>query len=68
MSWVSPLGNLIFATVADTCPSCDVDHLDLSLAAWNALTDNSPYSVAKIDWSVASSEIQQCGIWTDTKV
>ncbi|TPX13721.1 uncharacterized protein E0L32_005924 [Thyridium curvatum] len=43
-------GNLIFATVADTCPSCDVDHLDLSLAAWNALTDNSPYSVAKIDW------------------
>ncbi|KAL8684908.1 MAG: hypothetical protein Q9218_008077, partial [Villophora microphyllina] len=32
------VGNVVVATVADTCPGCDRDHLDLSHGAFQALT------------------------------
>lgn len=32
------VGNVVVATVQDTCPSCDENHLDLSEGAFQALT------------------------------
>ena len=49
---VGGAGNAITVTVADTCPSCDQNHLDLSVGAWNQLTGNAPYGTVFIDWSV----------------
>lgn len=45
-------GNSIIATVEDTCPSCDENHLDLSAGAWNQLTDNAAYGTIDICWYV----------------
>jgi len=47
-------GNAITVTVADTCPSCDQGHLDLSEGAWNALTGNAAYGTVNISWWVDS--------------
>ena len=49
---VGGIGNSVTVTVADTCPSCDQGHLDLSVAAWNQLTNNAPYGTVNIDGSV----------------
>lgn len=38
MSVPDGTGKTITATVADTCPSCDPNHLDLSTGAFKALT------------------------------
>ncbi|KAH8669664.1 RlpA-like double-psi beta-barrel-protein domain-containing protein-containing protein [Tricladium varicosporioides] len=43
-------GKSVTATVADTCPSCDAGHVDLSLGAWNALTGNAAYGTINISW------------------
>ena len=45
-------GNTITATVADTCPAseCGSGDVDFSVGAWNALTNNSPWGTAKIQW------------------
>jgi len=43
-------GNGVIVTVADTCPACDATHLDLSIGAWNALTDNAPFGTIFIEW------------------
>lgn len=51
---VGGAGNTITVTVADTCPSCEESHLDLSVGAWNQLTNNAPYGTVNIDWSVFS--------------
>jgi hypothetical protein len=44
------IGTTIEAVVRDTCPSCEENHLDLSEAAWNELTDHSSWSEVWIDW------------------
>ena len=41
---------MITATVADTCPSCDENHVDFSVGGWNELTGNAEYGTANIKW------------------
>ena len=43
-------GNVVTVTVEDTCEGCDENHLDLSVAAWNALTNGHAFSVTDISW------------------
>ena len=43
-------GKSVTVTVADTCPSCDENHLDLSVGAWNTLTGNAPFGTVNINW------------------
>lgn len=47
---VGGAGNVVTATVADTCPSCDETHVDMSVGAWNDLTGNAPYGTVEINW------------------
>lgn len=37
-------GTFVYAKVGDTCPECPENNLDLSLGAWDALTDDSAAS------------------------
>jgi len=50
---VGGTGNTIRATVADTCPAdeCDAEHVDFSIGAWNALTNNAPVGAIQIEWN-----------------
>ncbi|KAK0733774.1 RlpA-like double-psi beta-barrel-protein domain-containing protein-containing protein, partial [Lasiosphaeria miniovina] len=43
-------GNSIIVTVEDTCESCDSNHVDLSIAAWNAITNDAPHGQFHIEW------------------
>ena len=43
-------GKTVTVTVADTCPGCDENHLDLSIGAWNKLTGNAPFGTVNIKW------------------
>jgi hypothetical protein len=43
-------GNTVTVTVEDTCEGCNETHLDLSVAVWNALTNNHVGSVVDIEW------------------
>jgi len=43
-------GNSIIVTVMDTCSTCDEDHIDLSIAAWNALTDDTEFGLLNVEW------------------
>jgi hypothetical protein len=43
-------GNEVWATVADKCPGCDDNHLDLSRGAWNQLTNAAFPSQVGIKW------------------
>jgi hypothetical protein len=45
-------------SVDDTCPGCDENHLDLSVAAWNKLTNGHGYSQVGITWYVPSSSFE----------
>lgn len=45
-------GNVVTVTVADTCPSCDENHIDLSESAWKKLTNNAPDGTVLVDWLV----------------
>ncbi|KAL9104867.1 MAG: hypothetical protein Q9163_000253 [Psora crenata] len=45
------VGNVIVATVADTCPGCDENHLDLSHGAFQALTGGNLDPPGQIDIS-----------------
>lgn len=47
---VGGAGNTIEVVVADTCVGCDQGHLDLSVAAWNALTNGAYPSQVGISW------------------
>lgn len=47
---VGGAGSSITVTVADTCEGCDESHLDLSIGAWNALTDSAPFGTVEINW------------------
>lgn len=47
--WISANGKTIEAKVADTCPSCDSGDLDLSVAAFQALSDLDA-GVVPITW------------------
>ncbi|MCJ1269383.1 hypothetical protein MMC22_009275 [Lobaria immixta] len=47
---VGGAGNSITVTVADTCPSCDANHVDMAVGPWNQLTNNAPYGTVNIDW------------------
>lgn len=47
---VGGAGNSVTVTVVDTCPSCDANHLDLSVGAWNVLTDGAPFGTVNIVW------------------
>lgn len=50
-------GNAVTVTVADTCPVCASTHLDLSIGAWNVLTDSAPSGTIEIEWYwIADSE------------
>lgn len=49
-SGINGVGNTVTVTVQDTCPSCSQDHLDLSVAAWNQLTDSSAFGTDDITW------------------
>lgn len=53
-------GNSVTVTVEDTCPGCNEGHLDLSVAAWETLTNNALYSVVGISWYV--SKLSRCHI------
>ncbi|KAK3694207.1 RlpA-like double-psi beta-barrel-protein domain-containing protein-containing protein [Podospora appendiculata] len=44
-------GNEIVVTVQDSCDSCDKNHLDLSIGAWNELTDDSEWGELNIEWN-----------------
>lgn len=54
MSVTDGVGNEITATVADTCPGCDENHLDLSTGAFEALTGGQldPPGQFSIEWSL----------------
>ncbi len=43
-------GKVIEVTVADSCESCDRNHIDLSVGAWNRLTNSADWGVANIVW------------------
>lgn len=43
-------GSSVELVVADTCVGCHQGHLDLSVAAWNALTNNAYPSQVGISW------------------
>lgn len=43
-------GNTIIATVEDTCPGCDQNHIDFSVGSWNQLTNNAAFGTANIEW------------------
>ncbi|KAH8819137.1 RlpA-like double-psi beta-barrel-protein domain-containing protein-containing protein [Xylogone sp. PMI_703] len=43
-------GNSVLVAVEDTCMGCNQTHLDLSVAAWDALTNGASYSVVGISW------------------
>ena len=43
-------GRVVYANVADLCTGCSEAHLNLSLGAWNALTNNHGPSVVGIHW------------------
>lgn len=45
-------GNTIIATVEDTCPGCDQNHIDFSVGSWNQLTNNAAFGTANIEWWV----------------
>jgi hypothetical protein len=47
---VGGAGNSVIVTVADTCPSCNEDHPDFSVGAWNRLTDSAPFGTIKVNW------------------
>jgi hypothetical protein len=47
---VGGVGNTIIITVEDTCEGCDENHIDLSVEAWNALTNGHVFSVTGIAW------------------
>lgn len=49
---VGGAGNAVEVVVADTCPGCDRGHLDLSVAAWDALTGGAYPSQVGISWCV----------------
>jgi len=43
-------GNTIIVKVQDTCEDCDGDHVDLSMGAWDALTDGAPWGQIYTEW------------------
>ena len=43
-------GNGVTVTVADTCSACDSTYLDLSIGAWNLLTDSDLFGTINIEW------------------
>jgi expansin (peptidoglycan-binding protein) len=43
-------GNSVTVVVEDTCPSCASTHLDLSIGAWNILTDGAEFGTINIKW------------------
>ncbi|KFY68818.1 hypothetical protein V496_00773 [Pseudogymnoascus sp. VKM F-4515 (FW-2607)] len=47
---VGGTGNTIIVTVQDTCAGCDENHVDLSVAAWNLLTNGHEFSVTGVSW------------------
>ncbi|RFU34888.1 hypothetical protein B7463_g1460, partial [Scytalidium lignicola] len=51
---ISGEGNTVIVTVEDTCMGCDETHLDLSVTAWNTITNNSLYSSVGISWAFCS--------------
>ncbi|KAF1821481.1 uncharacterized protein K489DRAFT_410950 [Dissoconium aciculare CBS 342.82] len=51
-------GNSVVVTVDDTCPGCDENHLDLSVAAWNKLTNGHGYSQVGITWHFCNANGQ----------
>ncbi|KAK4185732.1 hypothetical protein QBC35DRAFT_502993 [Podospora australis] len=44
-------GNSLIVTVADTCASCEGDHVDFSEAAWKKLTDGDEAGVVNLEWA-----------------
>jgi len=47
---VNGVGNSIIVTVKDTCASCAKNHIDLSVGAWDALTNCSPWGIFRARW------------------
>ena len=45
-------GNTVVEKVQDTCPSCDENHIDFSVGAWNQLTNNAAWGTVNIEWYV----------------
>ena len=43
-------GNSVVVTIADSCEACKDDDVDLSVAAWNMLTDTSQPGRLAIEW------------------
>lgn len=45
-------GNVIYPKIADTCSACtsDTAHVDLSIGAWDRLTNNAALSNVKVLW------------------
>jgi expansin (peptidoglycan-binding protein) len=49
---VGGIRSSIIVTIEDTCPSCNKTHLDLSVGAWNRLTENAAFGTVDISWHV----------------
>lgn len=49
---VGGAGNTLVVQVEDTCMSCGEGDIDLSVAAWNDLTDSAPWGTFDISWYV----------------
>ncbi|KAF4634784.1 hypothetical protein G7Y89_g3303 [Cudoniella acicularis] len=47
---VGGAGNTATATIADTCPSCDDGHVDMSVGVWNAVTGGAAWGTVNIEW------------------
>ncbi|KAK5656417.1 hypothetical protein OQA88_4798 [Cercophora sp. LCS_1] len=49
-------GRSIRVVVKDTCPTCEPNHVDLSVGAWNSLTDGAEPSEFHIKWRFVDDE------------
>jgi expansin (peptidoglycan-binding protein) len=43
-------GKSVTVTVKDTCTGCKRTHIDLSIGAWNHLTNNAPFGTVNLEW------------------
>lgn len=49
---VGGAGNTVIVQIEDTCESCDENHIDFSVGAWNELTNSAAFGTIDISWYV----------------
>jgi len=50
-------GNVVTVQVEDTCPSCGEGDIDLSVGAWDKLTNSAAFGTFEISWYDSSFEL-----------